>query len=419
MAAVISVQDQLLGWFREHALPLWDRHGVDRTDGGYFESLGLDPVSGQIEARGDVRRGRVVARQIYVFDVAHRLGWRSEFASPLAHGCDYLFSHMHRGDGVFTTAVDAATRQPHAGFSLYEQAFYLFALARLSATESDRYPIAHTAASCLAQLRRGWGRAGGGFEEANPPTLPLKSNPHMHLLEAALAWIEVAEADSQQPWIELARELVGLCLTHFMDARTGAVREYFDEHWRPAAGAAGRIVEPGHQFEWAWLLLCWSQTEHCDPAQRQICVAAAQRLLEVGERWGVDPGRGIAINELWDDMSVKDSAAKLWPQTERLKAWCAMLSGATSSPEAERAARGVVAAATGLLKYLPPEPAGLWHEVCAADGSFALEPSKASSFYHVVCSIAVLRETVGGHRGSVLYSSPEGSGSTSSDADFL
>ena len=38
---------------------------------------------------------------------------------------------------------------------------------------------------------------------------------------------------------------------------------------------------------------------------------------------------------------------------------------------------------------------GLWHEVCAADGTYALGPSKASSLYHVVGAIEVLRHSVG------------------------
>jgi len=166
------------------------------------------------------------------------------------------------------------------------------------------------------------GKVIGGFEESDPPSLPLKSNPHMHLLEAALAWIDATNGAAQAPWIELAREIVGLCLTRFMDASTGAIREYFDYQWNAAAGDDGRIVEPGHQFEWAWLLMQWASSTHASPSERRACLEAADRLVELGERWGVDAVRGVAINELWDDMTVKESAAKLWPQTERLKAWC-------------------------------------------------------------------------------------------------
>ena len=116
--------------------------------------------------------------------------------------------------------------------------------------------------------------------------------------------------------------------------------------------------------------------------------------MEVGERWGVDPVRDVAINEIWEDMSVKDSNAKIWPQTERLKAWCARLAYAVEPEEVALASRKVAAAARALWRYLCVEPAGLWHEVWSVDGGFLPGPCKASSFYHVVCAIDVMRQTV-------------------------
>ena len=73
----------------------------------------------------------------------------------------------------------------------------------------------------------------------------------------------------------------------------------------------GRIIEPGHQFEWAYLLLK-SPWAHAETVQR-----AALRLIAAGER-GVR--NGVAVNSLLDDFTVHDPDARLWPQTERLKA---------------------------------------------------------------------------------------------------
>ena len=416
MGAVFSIHDELLGWLRDHALPLWNRHGVDRDRGGYFENLavaGEDVAAAPpadsgdevlFEASGSLRRGRVVARQIYVFDLGHRVGWRTELSSPVLHGCDYLFSRLHAGEGVFHTAWLEASNEPGGSFSLYEQAFYLFALARLSASVADTYPVADTAALCLARLRREFGKESGGFEESAPAAAPLKSNPHMHLLEAALEWIDVTEGTLQRPWIDLARELVGLCLTRFMDPRTGALREYFDQQWVPMPGDEGRLVEPGHQFEWAWLLMRWADSVPSTAVERAACLGAAERLLEIGERWGVDPVRGVAINEIWDDMTVKDSAAKLWPQTERLKAWCAKLDRAVTPAAAEYACQRILAAARGMAQYLKRKPYGLWNEVLLADGRFESSPSKASSFYHISCAVEMLRQTVSAQHMSVVYS---------------
>lgn len=403
LGAAISLESQLTNWLLVHALPLWDRHGVDREGGGYYESLSAVGPQALVEVSGDERRGRVVARQIYVFDVGERMGWRSSFSSPVEHGCDYLFSRLSADDGLFHTSIDACTYEPLSSFSLYEHAFYLFALARLSASATHQSRVRGAALGCLTSLRRKLGKSIGGFEEAVPASLPLKSNPHMHLLEAAIAWVQATEGAAQRVWVELSRELITLCLTRFRDPQSGAIREYFDGQWMPMPGDLGRVVEPGHQFEWAWLLTEWAASPHSSPEDQAQCLDAARQLADLGERWGVDANRGIAINELWDDMTPKDSSAKLWPQTERIKAWCGLLVTARDEAARMRAGRMMATAAQGMLRYLRTDVPGTWHEVCSSQGEFLLGPSKASSFYHVVCAIDVLRKTVRAHSRDMIY----------------
>ena len=117
-------------------------------------------------------------------------------------------------------------------------------------------------------------RPGRGSSSGVPAALPLQSNPHMHLFEAALAGCQVCPESSQ--WKSLVDEIAELALGKFIDPATGALREFFDAEWNPAPGLEGRIVEPGHQFEWAWLLLRWSGAKHARARQ------AAFKLIEVG-----------------------------------------------------------------------------------------------------------------------------------------
>jgi mannose/cellobiose epimerase-like protein (N-acyl-D-glucosamine 2-epimerase family) len=218
-------------------------------------------------------------------------------------------------------------------------------------------------------------RPGPGFSSGAPDALPLLSNPHMHLLEAALSWTAVG---NDPGWQELADEIVALALERFIDSGSGALRENFDEHWAPLAGTAGRIVEPGHQFEWAWLLLCWGRTVGAGASQ------AAARLVQIGETHGIRDG--VAINALLDDFSIHDAEARLWPQTERLKA--AVLMGATTQDP--RYWSMAVRAAQGLRRYLDTGAPGLWYDRLQADGKFVQQSAPASSFYHIVCAIAEL-----------------------------
>jgi mannose-6-phosphate isomerase len=217
-------------------------------------------------------------------------------------------------------------------------------------------------------------RAGQGFESEVPPSLPLQSNPHMHLFEAALAGCEVCSESSL--WKLLADELAELALAKFIDPQSGALREYFDADWKPAPGVQGRIVEPGHQFEWAWLLLRWGGTKH--PRAR----AAALKLIELGEAHGVR--NGLATNSLLDDFSSHDGGARLWPQTERLKA-AALAARCTGDA---RYLSIAVAAADGVLRYLDSPKPGLWYDRIDANGNLVDEPAPASSFYHLVAAIA-------------------------------
>ena len=95
---------------------------------------------------------------------------------------------------------------------------------------------------------------------------------------------------------------------------------------------------------------------------------------------GVDPVREVAVNALWDDFSVRDGAARLWPQTEHLKA--AVVLG--DEAQALRAARG-------LAQYLETPARGAWRDKLQARRSFVDEPAPATSFYHLMVAILELR----------------------------
>ena len=207
----------------------------------------------------------------------------------------------------------------------------------------------------------------------------FESNPHMHLLEACLAWAEIGSDPSWPHWVQ---RLVELALTKFIRADSGALGETFTADWRPAPGVAGRIVEPGHQFEWAWLLL------RCESYHPGPLRAAALRLIAIGEQSGVH--NQVAINALLDDFSVHDPNARFWPQTERLKA--VLLAAQLTSDE--KYWRTVVAAAASLLPYLETPVAGLWFDVQLPSGDLVDSPSPASTFYHLVGAIVVLDKTL-------------------------
>lgn len=371
-------------WFLSRAFPLWSTQGVDRQRGGFFEKL--DAQGQPVE---EPRRTRVVARQLYVCATARRLGWSGDTSALLAHGLDFLLNRLRCPDGTFATSVDVRTGERNGHFDLYEQAFALFALA--SVHETDRTAFAHLpgiALTTLERLREGWQHALGGFHESQPPQAPLRANPHMHLLEAALQWHRVSQ-DHAPTWGGLADEVAALALDHLLDTNSGLVTEWFDLGWRPLPGERGSEAEPGHQFEWGWLLMQWALARPEHP-RRSEALDAATRMIDLGEQLGVDPARGVAINTLGTDGRWRDAHAKLWPQTERIKAWLtrADLAQQASRPEAATQALARATAATqSLLRYLDHPVSGAWHESLNEHGHWQAQDTRASSLYHIVYAL--------------------------------
>ncbi len=265
---------------------------------------------------------------------------------------------------------------------LYDQAFALFALATVAdAFPERRHDCLDRAVEIVDRLKAELGHPLGGFEEAMPRALPLRSNPHMHLFEAMLAWETL---DEKGPWTELADEIAALALTRFIDPVKGCLREFFDGDFSPMPGEMGRVVEPGHQFEWAWLLTRWGLLRNDDKA-----LQAARRLFEIGASHGVDPARGVAVMTLSDEFEVVDATARLWPQTEWLKA-SLIMAGITNASERGYFLKSAGDAIAALERFLDVPMKGLWRDKQLADGSFVIEPAPASSLYHIVCAIVEL-----------------------------
>lgn len=383
LAAARSEYEAMRRWFVDEALPLWSTVGVDRVGGGFVEKIDRTGAPSQ-----DARRTRVVGRQLFVFAGAARLGWAGPCEALIAHGLAWFRRACLSPDGtVFSTARPDGTPEK-TGFELYDHAFALFGLAAAFAVTGDR-DLSAIATTMRKAMKAGWGHPLAGFEAARPRRLPLEANPHMHVFEAASAWAAVLPADEGAPWAALADEIAVLALDHFIDPRSGVLREFYDGDWRPMTGDAGRLVEPGHQFEWAWLLIRWGRSRG-----EARAIAAARRLVEIAETHGVDPRRGVAIGELWDDLSVKTAATRVWPQTERIKAWSAMAEIAEDDGSRDAAFERVAVATRGLRAFVDPTVSGLWHERMAADGTFLDEPAPASSLYHMACALEELRVAV-------------------------
>ena len=348
---------ELDAWLWETALPLWASAGVDPANDGFEEVLTLE---GQRSERP--RRSRVQARQTFVFATVAARERGRRWHDTAVRGFAAFRARYRRPDGLFVNRVGTDGRVLDAAAPLYEQAFALLAMSALHRPE----PAAGLLDDAL-ELRAaldGYRARAGGFRELG--VRPYQANAHMHLLEAALAW---EEAGFDQTWAALADEIVDLALRRFIDPATATLQEVFDADWCAVTGEAG-LVEPGHHFEWAWLLERWGRSRGDAQAR-----STARGLFRVG-LFGVDRRRCVAIDSLMDDLSPREATARLWPQTEYLKA--AMILG----EDAE-----ALVACNGLRRYLQTPKAGVWRDRMLPDGGFVEEAAPASSLYHILGSV--------------------------------
>jgi mannose/cellobiose epimerase-like protein (N-acyl-D-glucosamine 2-epimerase family) len=226
-------------------------------------------------------------------------------------------------------------------------------------------------------------RHGGFFEEFAPGRtemkLPRRQNPHMHLLEALLA---LHVATGEKNWLRRAGALVDLFRRRFSDPATGAIAEFFAADWSPAPGEPGRLREPGHQFEWVWLL-----HEYYRLSRDDSVALYADRLFAFGDKFGIERGEGIAgaVFDGVDAAGALVAGTKLfWPQTEYVKALVARAEWRNDT-----AARAAIPGHLALIaKHFLRADGASWHNQLARDGKPLTQTTPARVLYHLFMAMA-------------------------------
>lgn len=358
--------EKLRQWLFEAALPLWWKVGADHVLGGYHERLDFSGKPVILP-----RRSRVAARQAFCYSEAGRLGWDGPWRAAGQHALNFLRERFVQRDGTVITSVDEQGRVLDPGFDLYNQAFALLAYACGHSAIDPNGGWCLRADALIGTLKREFAHPEGGFREDRAGRLPLRANPHMHLLESALVWCRI---DGNTVWRDVADEIVALCLNRFIGTDAGALREFFENDWTPMSGADYEVIEPGHHYEWAHLLARWAKLTGREPP------SAIGALISFADAHGIDRERRVAVNGLGIDGRIRDPVARLWPQTERIKAYLVDRRNHDNKRLRE--------AIDSLYRYLDAPLAGSWYENLAVDGRFVCESVPTTSLYHIIGAIA-------------------------------
>lgn len=373
--AKISASDAK-SWLKNRALPFWKSYGVDPENAGFVESIEL---TGEPKLKQN-RRAMVQARQVYSFRKAYELELlpKDEALKIAQGGIHYLLAHHSLDSGAFRHSTDPSGQNHGETLDLYAQAFSLFGLAHAYYLfKSEKYKI--RALKLLDYLNDQRSLSEGGFAEWDENKTPsLEANPHMHLFESAIAWMQV---DSEPVWKKLADDILSLCLERFIEKDSGLLSEYFDANWEIRKIDGRFIYEPGHQHEWAWLI--GEYQEIVDPElKNQKLNETRQKLFDLSEEYGLCKTTGALYDEMWSDHSPKAATQRFWPPCERMKSAMSM---ARHFPNRRETYLNIAQDSLNVLfQYFNTPINGQWYDVQIAPGEFKQQPAKASSLYHII-----------------------------------
>lgn len=360
-------------WLFDHALPLWWDRGFDRNSRCFHErlsTLGAPVIM--------PRRIRVQARQTFVFAYAGQLGWSGPWREAVEAGLDVLLERGIRADGGTCHSLDPNGRPYDKRRDLYDLAFVVLALAKTSMVLGGNRDAIKAAERLVDWLYAHWTEPTGGIYEGDiVPVPPRRQNPLMHMFEALLA---LYEATNNSTHLHRASQIARFIRDRCFDHDNGALPENFDAFWHPVETEGGIIVEPGHQFEWYWLLAWWRKLGGGD--MREI----AERMRLHGEVYGVAVRSAFVWDEVYLDGRIRSRTTRLWPHAERIKASVARYE---VSPDVN-AADTVAQASEMLMQFCDTPTRGVWHERRSSDGSFIEQDAPASSLYHIMFAIAEL-----------------------------
>lgn len=381
--SLIDTAARFCDWMRDAALPVWAERGWDGEQGGFHERFNLD---GTPDAEA-VRRVRSQARQVYVYAHAHELGWFDGKDIALT-GFEYLVDKAWAADGKPGWAMklnrDGSIADPTR--DLYEQAFALLALAHVYRITGDAQ-VKTLAGETLAYIDETLGHTSGGWREADPDRQPRRQNPHMHMFEASLA---LHEAFGGQGHLARAGNILRLMRDHWLFA-SGGLRELFNDDWSPITGPESRRTEPGHQFEWVWLLDRYAELTGSEPGPESF------GLYAFAKAYGRSPVTGLIVAAVSDDGVVLDGSARTWQQTEHLKA--ALVQGQSGRSGGWGSAQDALHQL--FTKFLKPAPTGCWIDAYDAAGNPAVTHITASTLYHLLVA-AVEADRVLGRKAEPL-----------------
>ena len=314
-------------------------------------------------------RAMACARQLFVFSSLIDDSSVPDAANRAAALFRSLQHHFHDAEnGGWFYSIDPQGAPLDRRKDLYTHAFIIFACAHYWARVREPLveSVLNAALNVVAErfadddglydavLAEDWASLDSG---------PLQ-NPLMHLAEAFLATLEVRQDDATLAALDA---LAAAMQRRFVDVQHGVMLE------KPLS-AVDNWYEPGHQFEWFFLL---ESSEHLrDSALHRSLTTAFGH----SEAQGVDAESGAVVAMLEADGRTKDGTQRIWAQAEYLRAL-------TLRPDSEAAlGRQLLTLQAHFLH------ATGWNECLDSEGNVSRSDMPSTTPYHLAtCYIGLAK----------------------------
>jgi len=380
---------EILNWFLKDVIPRWENDGVDYESGGFFE---------EINKKGPIllpKRTRVVCRQIYVFYIAYKLTLKQKFLNLIDHGAEFLLQYLLTLEkDSFIYSFDLTSKKKNTKLYLYEQSFALLGLAVIykesSIYSSDALTIAK---KIILRIRELWGINLSEINNSLNWKDHILSDPYMHLLESSLFWEEINKNSGKNKDIifcnNFSNELINLTLDKFINPNTSFVHEaiqnkFFKKRFKNPLESK---IFPGHQYEWGTLICSYGINK-----KSEYYYNLGSKIIRDIEILGLDKKRNMIINEINKDFEITDNSFKLWPQTERIKAWALILKNNKFKKDAKGDFKNYLSSLKGFSTFIDNDFEGCWKEILSQNGSSIKNNVKASSLYHIASAIDLIND---------------------------
>lgn len=361
-ALFASVQQHFL----DVIVPLWQGPGWNADMALPYEALDAEHQPLQPQRY----RAMACARQLYLFSsLIGQVPAAEERAAALFRSLQQYFHDAEHGGWFYSVDPQGAPLDQRK--DLYTHAFILFACAHYwdKVREPRVESVLNAALEVVAQrfatsdglyeasLDRDWSSLKSG---------PLQ-NPLMHLAEAFLATLSVRDD------VAVQHALVELCTAlqqRFIDPQHGVLMEQPLE-------AVDNWFEPGHQFEWYFLL-------ESSPLLRGSALhSSLERAFAFTEQRGVDPQTGAVRAMLDPGGPAKDTTQRIWAQAEYLRAL-------TLRPDSEDAVLRQLRALQQRFLH-----SGGWYECRDQNGDVSRQDMPSTTPYHLATCYRSLVDYLG------------------------